>query len=62
MAGLQSQDRITAGNGANSADGMTRFYNQVRSRLIFHYFMRANLLSSKRYPAFKMNFDALMRT
>jgi len=29
MAGIQSPDRITDGNGANAADGMTRFYNQI---------------------------------
>jgi hypothetical protein len=39
MAGLQSPDRVTDGNGANAADGMTRFYNQVRSRPIFRYFI-----------------------
>jgi len=31
MSGLQNQDRITDGNGANAADGMTRFYNQISS-------------------------------
>lgn len=32
MSGLQNQDRITNGGRASSSDGMTRFYNQVRSR------------------------------
>ncbi|KAI9446397.1 t-SNARE [Lactarius indigo] len=31
MAGLQTPDRITDGNGASAADGMTRFYNQISS-------------------------------
>lgn len=41
MSGLQPQDRITNGGQAGSSDGMTRFYNQVRSRQIryqFHVF------------------------
>src|SRR6266702_3020031 len=42
MAGLQTPDRITDGNGSNAADGMTRFYNQVRSRLIFRQFFYAS--------------------
>ncbi|KAI0306511.1 t-SNARE [Multifurca ochricompacta] len=29
MAGLQTQDHITNGNGTSSADGMTRFYSQI---------------------------------
>ena len=32
MSGLQTQDHITNGGRASSSDGMTRFYNQVRSR------------------------------
>jgi len=31
MSGLENQDRITGGNGANAADGMTRFYNEISS-------------------------------
>jgi syntaxin 1B/2/3 len=31
MAGLQDQDHIADGNGANAADGMTQFYNQISS-------------------------------
>lgn len=31
MAGLQTPDRIADGNGANAADGMARFYNQISS-------------------------------
>jgi hypothetical protein len=42
MSGLQNQDRITDGNGANAADGMTRFYNEVRTRLTFHYYIYAS--------------------
>ena len=46
MSGLQTQDRITNGDQAGSSDGMTRFYNQVRSRLICYLliFLRSFLL------------------
>ena len=46
MSGLQNQDRITNGGRASSSDGMTRFYNQVRSRLNLYQFMVFNFLSS----------------
>ena len=39
MSGLQNQDRITNGGRASSSDGMTRFYNQVRSRQNRYQFM-----------------------
>ena len=46
MSGLQTQDRITNGDQAGSSDGMTQFYNQVRSRLICYLliFLRSFLL------------------
>ena len=46
MSGLQTQDRITNGDQASSSDGMTQFYNQVRSRLICYLliFLRSFLL------------------
>jgi hypothetical protein len=39
MSGLQNQDRITNGGRASSSDGMSRFYNQVRSRQNRYQFM-----------------------
>jgi t-SNARE complex subunit (syntaxin) len=39
MSGLQNQDRITNGGRASSSDGMTGFYNQVRSRQNRYQFM-----------------------
>ena len=46
MSGLQNQDRITNGGRASSSDGMTRFYNQVRSRQNRYQFVFFNVLSS----------------
>ena len=39
MAGLRTQDNITNGGQASSPDGMTRFYNQVRSRRMRYQFI-----------------------
>jgi len=46
MSGLQTQDHITNGGRASSSDGMTRFYNQVRSRQNRYHFMFLTLFSS----------------
>lgn len=62
MSGLQTQDRITNGGRASSSDGMTRFYNQVRSRQNrYHFMFLTPLFSVKRYPVSKTSSEGLTR-
>ena len=62
MAGIQSQDRITDGNGANAGDGMTRFYNQVRHPIFRYFILCEPVYPYLRSPIYKTNFGVLMQT